>query len=187
MSNFYYCHAQHIASIKTLLDAGLDVNALRRAVRSRAPHAEPTSMLHIACDRKHVVVARFLLSRGADVNLATPVRGFTPIFVAIELNVWADRMRKRRVVSLITLLRRHGADCGHLDANGHNVLQKWAAAAHDPYIAETRTGTFGCEHEAIIVHLEPSQADCAATDAGGNTALMLAAASVGAKMHYILQ
>ena len=180
--------AEHITNIKVLLDAGVSVNAMRCPCRTaRAPRAEQTSMLHIACGRKHVVVARFLISRGADVNLATPERGFTPIFVAIELNVPAEYMRKRRVVSLIDMLRIHGADCGLLDANGHNVLQKWAAAAHNPYVSETRTGTFGCEHEAIIINLEPSKADRAATDAGGNTALMLAACSAGARMHCILQ
>ena len=115
-----------IAVVTRLLEAGMDVNAMH-CLTVDAPHRsdiELTSMLHIACERSHFRLARFLVSRGADVNLATPVRGYTPVFLAIELHGQASHARIKRVVSLVRMLRRHGADFSHLDANGHNVLQK---------------------------------------------------------------
>jgi len=177
--------AAHIAVVARLLDAGMDVNAMH-CPAADAPH-EPTSMLHIACERSHVPLARFLVARGADVNLATRVRGYTPVFLAIELHGLASSMRIKRVASLVRLLRRHGADFGHRDADGRNVLQKWAAAAPDPFISKTRRGIPPVDERAIVDLLKPSETDCAATDAGGNTALMLAASRADSRMHAILQ
>lgn len=179
--------AAHIAVVTRLLDAGMDVNAMHCPTVDAPHRLEPTSMLHIACERSYVALARFLVARGADVNLATPVRGYTPVFLAIELHGQASRMRINRVASLVQLLRRHGADFGHLDANGHNVLQKWAVAAPDPFISKTRHGVPPVDERAIVDNLKPSEADCAATDAGGNTALMLAAGCADSKLHSIIQ
>src|SRR5213592_1321904 len=62
------------AAVKTLLDAGVDVNTKYRYNRTA---------LSYAADRGHVAVVKLLLERGADVNVKDTFYGATALTWAV--------------------------------------------------------------------------------------------------------
>ena len=84
------------AAVKTLLDAGVDVNTKYRYDRTA---------LSFACDRGNVEVVKLLLDRGADVNAKDTFYGATPL-------TWAASPamgRKPQHAEIVGLLLKHGA------------------------------------------------------------------------------
>ena len=84
------------ASVKKLLDEGVDVNTKYRYERTA---------LSFACDRGNVEVVRLLLERGADVNVKDTFYGATPL-------TWASGPamgRKPQHAEIVGLLLEHGA------------------------------------------------------------------------------
>ena len=71
--------------LKQLLDQGEDVNA-----RSSAG----LTALHEACLENRIEAARLLLSRGADINVATTRTGMTPLMIAVDKVTKDDTLLK---------------------------------------------------------------------------------------------
>lgn len=63
-----------IDDVKTLLDAGADINQLDSKM-GNAP-------VHIAAQTDHADILKYLLDHGAFINLRTPRSGFTPLMTA---------------------------------------------------------------------------------------------------------
>jgi len=63
------------ATVKTLLDEGVDVNTKFRY---------DATALFYACDHGHVEVVKVLLDRGANPNLKDTFYGFTPLMLAVS-------------------------------------------------------------------------------------------------------
>ena len=170
----------HIASITRALNAGLNVNAMRSVAGRIGSDPEQRSMLHIACKRNLVAVARFLISKGADVNQCTPLTKKTPLFVGIEASDEVPRMEMRRVLSVVAMLFQKGANFRHAAANGDTVLHRWASDnVFDSNTAE--------EERSMFSQLVRAGADRAAVNAVGNTALMTAAGTSATRMNAIMQ
>jgi hypothetical protein len=85
-----------VATVKKLLDEGVDVNTRFRY---------GATALSYASDRGHLEVARLLLERGADVNVKDSFYGATPLS-------WASspaKARKPEHAEIVRLLLQHGA------------------------------------------------------------------------------
>lgn len=63
------------ATVKTLLDEGVDVNTKFRY---------GTTALFFACDHGHVEVVKVLLDKGADLTVKDSFYGFTPLMLAVS-------------------------------------------------------------------------------------------------------
>jgi len=63
------------ATVKTLLDEGVDVNSKFRY---------GTTALFFACDHGHVDVVKVLLDKGADLTVKDSFYGFTPLMLAVS-------------------------------------------------------------------------------------------------------
>jgi ankyrin repeat protein len=83
------------AAVKTLLDAGVDVNTKFRYNRTA---------LSFAADRGHAEVVKVLLARGADVNIKDTFYGGT----ALGLAVSPAMERKPQHTEVVRLLLAHG-------------------------------------------------------------------------------
>ncbi len=83
------------AAVKTLLDAGVDVNTKYRYNRTA---------LSYAADRGHVAVVKLLLERGADVNVKDTFYGAT----ALTWAVGPAMERKPAHTEVVGLLLQHG-------------------------------------------------------------------------------
>ena len=173
--------AAHVESITRALNAGLKVNAMRSVSGRSGCDLEMRSMLHIACKRKLVTVARFLVSMGADVNLCTPLTKKTPLFVGIESSDdEVPRIEMRKVLSIVAMLFHKGANFRHVAANGDTILHRWAFDnVFDSNTAE--------EERSMFSQLVRAGADRAAVNAVGNTALMAAAGTSATRMIAIMQ
>ena len=165
--------AEHTSNIERLLKEGLDVNAMRSASLPGELERAPCSMLHLACRQKHSIVARYLIERGADVNLCT-ADGLTPVLFAMQMGIRRSERRYSRICNLLDMLAKHGADFEHVSVDGSNALMVWAS---------TRTDDVS-EAWQILKHLVQAGVNLgsAITDSDGNTALMLAAGNSGVRM-----
>ena len=172
----------HVASIKRALHAGLHVNAMQSVKRRNNAHPEnePHSMLYIACKRKLVSVARFLISRGADVNQCMPATRDTPLFAAIEAADEASLLHVRQAVIVIDLLHKKGANFGHSNACGNTVLHKWA-------YGDVSGGKSAEDERSIVSRLMQAGADRALVNDAGYTALMVAADTSAVRMRAMMQ
>lgn len=85
-----------VATVKKLLDEGLDVNTKLRY---------GSTALFSACDRGHVEVVKLLLDRGADVNVRDTFYGATPLTWAVN----PATGRKPQHVEIVRLLLQKGA------------------------------------------------------------------------------
>ncbi|CAG9830783.1 unnamed protein product [Diabrotica balteata] len=93
--------------IKLLVEAGAMVNS--RDDQGLTP-------LMLACSRKNVAIAKYLLSRGADVNASSHIDGRTALHVCVQ-----DVREAKSVYQLVDLLVSHGADMNAPSYQG-NVL-----------------------------------------------------------------
>jgi uncharacterized protein len=99
----------HLDAVKTLLDAGADINQLT------GDHSTP---LLIAVVNGHFDVAQFLISKGADVKMASE-NGATPLYAVLNVQ-WAPKalypqpraylQQKLGYLELMQLLIEKGAD-----------------------------------------------------------------------------
>jgi ankyrin repeat protein len=85
-----------VATVKKLLDEGLDVNTKLRY---------GSTALFSACDRGHIEVVKLLLDRGADVNVRDTFYGATPLTWAVN----PATGRKPQHVEIVRLLLQKGA------------------------------------------------------------------------------
>lgn len=170
----------HIAGITRALNSGLNVNAMRSVAGRIGSDPEQRSMLHIACKRNLVAVARYLISKGADVNQCTPLTKKTPLFVGIEASDEVPRMEMRRVLSVVVLLFQKGANFRHAAVNGDTVLHRWAS----DNVFDSNTPE---EERIMFSQLVRAGADRTAVNAAGNTALMAAAGTSATRMNAIMR
>ncbi|KAF5851166.1 hypothetical protein GGP41_003998 [Bipolaris sorokiniana] len=106
----FYDAAAHgdIETVKTMLDAGVDVE------RQRDDGATP---LVIAISKRHADIVQLLLERGIDVD--SPVLNAPPVFHAVKASEHAPR--------LIQLLLDHGADVQATTRPANMTALHWAA------------------------------------------------------------
>lgn len=106
----FYDAAAHgdIETVKTMLDAGVDVE------RQRDDGATP---LVIAISKRHADIVQLLLERGIDVD--SPVLNAPPVFHAVKASEHAPR--------LIQLLLDHGADVQATTGPANMTALHWAA------------------------------------------------------------
>ena len=101
----YAARANDLDSVKTLLDAGADVNQVT---------AYGWSPLLVATQNRYYKLGAFLIERGADVNLFNK-GGWTPLYLAtdnrnIESGDYPVRMPDMDHLDFIKLLLEHGAN-----------------------------------------------------------------------------
>jgi len=84
------------AAVKTLLDAGVDVNTRFRY---------NATALFYACDHAHVEVVKVLLDRGADMTVKDSFYGFTPLMLAVS----PAQKKKPEHTEIVKLLLAKGA------------------------------------------------------------------------------
>ena len=164
---------QDRAAIRTLLEAGVDVNAaradgvtallyaahwddldaldrlLRAGANVNAADAHGVTALARACENASVAAVEKLLDAGADPN-AAQVSGLTPLMTAVQTGK----------VPTVEALLAHGADVNAATTETKNTPLMWAVAGQQPELVE------------ILID---AQADVHASTAKRLTPLMLAA------------
>ena len=127
----FLCHAQGMSSSFVLSKTEReffikvqdgDFKDVQRAVSNgmavNAINARGSSILHYAAEYKNRAVAKFLLSKGAHVNLKNN-QGLTPLHKAVY-----DKtiQRESKALRLVELLLQAGADCTSADTRGYTPL-----------------------------------------------------------------
>ena len=109
--------AKDINRVRTLLDAGANVNALAKNILG----IENISPLYYAVNEGDTEIIKLLLDKGADANFNPPIGGGTPLMVAAQ----------RDETEIVRLLLTYGADIKVMDKNlGHTALTIAAAVGH---------------------------------------------------------
>jgi ankyrin repeat protein len=129
-----------------------------------ATHGTPlngTTLLHMCADYDELVIAEWLLARGADVNARATVQpdgfgGHTPLFstVVSQANFWPNYGRGPDLAPLTALFLKHGADTRvraslrkqlHPGYNDHRIVEyhdvtplEWGQRFHGPLFVSKR-------------------------------------------------
>ena len=125
-----------IATVRTLLNQGVDVNA---------PQGDGTTALHWAASRNDLEMTELFLAAGADVNAVNRKTGLTPLHRAVTSGP-----------EMITLLVKSGAKAGVPDKNGTRLSTSPKSSK-----TKTRSGFFARPVRASQ-QLEPTHTFCRA-------------------------
>ncbi|XP_049822679.1 putative ankyrin repeat protein RF_0381 isoform X2 [Aethina tumida] len=101
--------------------------------------------LMFACSRKHIDMARFLISLGADVNTTSHIDGKTALHVCVQ-----DVREAKSVNALIELLIEHGADMNATSYQGTVLFYS--------IIVENRCASLALVRHGADVHLRDERA-----------------------------
>ena len=112
-----------LAAVKSYVEWGVDINALF----DEPAAAFMESLLSLATAGDHVDIMKYLIEKGADVNLEDGKMGERPLHVAVSF-ANAD-------TSAVALLLAHGADPNARSRNGHSTpLHDAILMGRDPHV-----------------------------------------------------
>jgi ankyrin repeat protein len=115
-----------IGLISTLMAHGADANYVQDNFRSA---------LHEAVEQEQEEAIRFLVARGANINIPDRISGWTPLHAAVELEADAATQAETPIMAFISpTLLSLGADPLVKDRSGKTPLDLAREYGHNPFI-----------------------------------------------------